>query len=95
MCLVSQEMRKLAPELDPLRIGTGWKKEDLGKVQVMVESTYGDSHPEADILTYLWKRFERELLKKADSEQGTIVQIYAMVKVRELTVSIIALQAGK
>ena len=38
MCLVSQEMRKLAPELDPLRIGTGWKKEDLGKVQVMVES---------------------------------------------------------
>ena len=35
MQLKSQEMRKLAPELDPLRIGTGWKKEDLGKVQVM------------------------------------------------------------
>ena len=31
MKLVSQEMRKLAPELDPLRLGTGWKKEDLGK----------------------------------------------------------------
>ena len=45
MQLKSQEMRKLAPELDPLRIGTGWTKEDLGKVQVMVESTYGDSHP--------------------------------------------------
>ena len=29
MKLVSQEMRKLAPELDPLRLGTGWKKEDL------------------------------------------------------------------
>ena len=27
--LKSQEMRKLAPEMDPLRIGTGWKKEDL------------------------------------------------------------------
>ena len=26
MELKSQEMRKLAPELDPLRIGTGWKK---------------------------------------------------------------------
>ena len=38
MQLKSQEMRKLAPELDPLRIGTGWTKEDLGKVQVMVES---------------------------------------------------------
>lgn len=29
MELKSQEMRKLAPELDPLRIGTGWKVEDL------------------------------------------------------------------
>lgn len=26
MELISQKMRKLAPELDPLRIGTGWKK---------------------------------------------------------------------
>ena len=38
-------MRKLAPELDPLRIGTGWKPEDLSKTQVMIESTFGDSHP--------------------------------------------------
>ena len=38
-------MRKLAPELDPLRIGTGWKPEDLSKPQVIIESTYGDSHP--------------------------------------------------
>ena len=35
--LKSQEMRKLAPEMDPLRIGTGWKKEDLEKPQIMVE----------------------------------------------------------
>ena len=28
MQLKSQEMRKLAPELDPLRIGTGWKPEE-------------------------------------------------------------------
>ncbi len=45
MELVSQKMRELAPELDPLRIGTGWKPEDLGKVQVLIESTFGDSHP--------------------------------------------------
>ncbi len=43
--LKSQEMRRLAPELDPLRIGTGWKPEDLSKPQVLIESTYGDSHP--------------------------------------------------
>ena len=45
MELISQKMRTLAPELDPLRLGTGWKKEDLGKVQIMIESTFGDSHP--------------------------------------------------
>ena len=38
MQLKSQKMRKLAPELDPLRIGTGWTKEDLGKVQVIVHA---------------------------------------------------------
>ena len=51
--LKSQEMRKLAPEMDPLRIGTGWKKEDLEKPQIMVESTYGDSHPGSGHLNLL------------------------------------------
>ncbi len=45
MELISQKMRELAPELDPLRIGTGWKPEDLSKPQIMIESTFGDSHP--------------------------------------------------
>ena len=43
--LNSQIMRKIAPELDPLRIGTGWTVEDLSKPQIIVESTFGDSHP--------------------------------------------------
>lgn len=43
--LISQKMRTLAPELDPLRLGTGWSREDLAKPQIMVESTFGDSHP--------------------------------------------------
>lgn len=45
MKLRSQELRKIAPELDPLRLGTGWKVEDLSKPQIMIESTFGDSHP--------------------------------------------------
>lgn len=52
-CLKSQEMRKLAPELDPLRIGTGWKREDLSKPQIFIESTYGDSHPGSGHLNIL------------------------------------------
>ena len=43
--LTSQKMRRLAPELDPLRLGTGWKPEDLSKPQIFIESTFGDSHP--------------------------------------------------
>ena len=35
MELTSQKMRRIAPELDPLRIGTGWKPEDLEKVQII------------------------------------------------------------
>ena len=45
MELISQKMRRLAPELDPLRLGTGWKPEELSKPQIIVESTFGDSHP--------------------------------------------------
>lgn len=43
--LKSQEIRRLAPEMDPLRMGMGWQAEDLEKPQIIVESTYGDSHP--------------------------------------------------
>lgn len=43
--LTSQKMRTLAPELDPLRLGTGWRPEDLSKPQIFIESTFGDSHP--------------------------------------------------
>ncbi len=45
MELNSQKMRRIAPELDPLRIGTGWTAEDLAKPQIIIESTAGDSHP--------------------------------------------------
>ena len=43
--LNSQRVRALAPENDPLKIGMGWTLEDLGKPQILVESTFGDSHP--------------------------------------------------
>ena len=45
MKLHSQEVRKLAPENDPLKIGMGWSVEDLDKPQILVESSFGDSHP--------------------------------------------------
>ena len=45
MELRSEQTRRLAPENDPLKIGMGWKIEDLDKPQILVESTFGDSHP--------------------------------------------------
>ena len=41
----SQQLRKLAPELDSLRLGRGWKIDELSKPQIIVESSYGHSHP--------------------------------------------------
>ena len=50
--LNSQSTRKSAPEMDPLRIGMGWGEADLEKPQLIVESTYGQSHPgSAHLLT--------------------------------------------
>ena len=43
--LKSEKVRKLAPEMDPLRLGMGWGIGDLGKPKILIESTFGDSHP--------------------------------------------------
>lgn len=43
--LISQKVREIAPELDSLRIGSGWKVEDLSKPQIIIESSFGHSHP--------------------------------------------------
>ena len=43
--MISQEIRAKAPEMDPLRMGMGWTVEDLARPQILVESTFGDSHP--------------------------------------------------
>ena len=43
--LRSQKTRAIAPEMDPLRMGMGWTAADLEKPQIIIESTYGQSHP--------------------------------------------------
>ena len=59
MNLNSQQLRKLSPECDPLRIGTGWKPEDLSKPQIFIESTFGDSHPGSGHLDRLVEQVRR------------------------------------
>ncbi|MGF6907085.1 dihydroxy-acid dehydratase [Fusobacterium sp. PH5-44] len=59
--LKSQELRKLAPEFDPLRIGMGWTSDDLKKPQILIESTYGDSHPGSAHLNTLISEIEKSI----------------------------------
>lgn len=106
MELRSQEMRKNAPELDPLRIGTGWEPEDLSKPQVMIESTYGDSHPGSGHLNILVEEV-RKGIKEAgghgaryyctdicDGEsQGTDGINYSLAS-REMIANMIEIQAN-
>lgn len=69
----SQEVRKLSPEMDPLRMGMGWQIEDLGKPQIMVESTYGDSHPGSAHL----KTFVEEAVKSVNEHGGKAARYFA------------------
>lgn len=64
--LYSQQIRKLAPENDPLKMGMGWTVEDLARPQIMVESTFGDSHPGSAHLDQL----VAEVLRGITDEKG-------------------------
>ena len=71
--LKSQEVRKLAPEMDPLRMGMGWRVEDLDKPQIMVESTFGDSHPGSAHLN----RFVEEAVQGVNESGGKAARYFA------------------
>lgn len=106
MELVSQKNRKNAPELDPLRIGSGWKYEDLSKPQVFIESTFGDSHPGSVHLDKLVEKVREGVFSAGgfgaryfttdmcDGEsQGTDGINYSLVS-REMIANMIEIQAN-
>lgn len=41
----SEKERQLWTQFDALQLGTGWVEDDIGKLQILVEDVYGDSHP--------------------------------------------------
>ena len=69
--LISQKMRGLAPELDPLRLGAGWRPEDLSKPQIFIESTFGDSHPGSAHLDRLVEAAREGVAGAAESSAGS------------------------
>ena len=95
--LISQRMREISPEMDPLRLGTGWSVEDLSKPQIFIESTFGDSHPGSGHLDKLVAAAREGVSeegghgamspKKADMARDILQLICAMVKARAQTAS--------
>ena len=85
----SQELRKIAPEIDPLRIGTGWSVADLSKPQIMIESTYGDSHPGSVGLLDLAIGLKKGSMIMVLKPQNFSLPIFVMVRHKGMTVSII------
>ena len=84
MELRSQAVRKLAPENDPLKIGMGWKVDDLAKPQIMVESTFGDSHPGSAHLD----QFVKEAVQAVNTHGGKAARYFATASHRATTASI-------
>ena len=37
--------RQTWAQFDALQLGSGWVEDDIGKLQILVEDAYGDSHP--------------------------------------------------
>ncbi len=104
--LKSQKMRKLAPEIDPLRLGSGWKLEDLEKPQIYIGSSFGDSHPGSAHLNKLVDRARKGVLDNGgfgaryfttdicDGEsQGTDGINYSLTS-REMIANMIEIQAN-
>lgn len=94
MELNSQRVRALAPENDPLKIGMGWKVEDLDKPQIMVESTFGDSHPGSAHLDQFVNEAMRGIADAGGKEPGILPQTYVTALPRGMTASTILLRTG-
>ncbi len=104
--LQSQKIREVAPEMDPLRMGMGWKVKDLAKPQIIVESTFGKSHPGSAHLNRLVEVVSQNITKKGGKPaeyyatdicdgqaQGHDGMNYSLVS-REIIASLIEIHIG-
>ena len=56
MSLISQKMRTLAPEMDPLRIGTGWSLKIFPSRRFLSRAHSATHIPAAATWTSWWKK---------------------------------------
>ncbi|MCI8342824.1 MAG: dihydroxy-acid dehydratase [Firmicutes bacterium] len=70
----SQTMRQSSPEADPLWLGAGRTVDDLSKPQILIDSTFGDSHPGS-----------RHLMSLAENVKNTVFASQAMPAIYTVT----------
>lgn len=74
--LRSQRMRNTAAEMDSLKLGSGWTIEELERPQIMINSSWGDSHPGSVHLGKLVEEVKREIDKKGGkAAQYTVTDV--------------------
>ena len=61
------DIKDMAPEIDALRQGMDWDSEDIGRKQILIDTTYGDSHPGSGHLNILV-----EEVRKGIEEEGGV-----------------------
>ena len=64
MKINSEKERKLWAQFDALQMGSGWTEEDISKPQILIEDTYGDSHPGSIHLESLSEQIEKGVLER-------------------------------
>lgn len=64
MAIRSTRERALWAQFDALQMGSGWDEEDVGKLQILVEDVFGDSHPGSVHLQQVSEHICRSIYEK-------------------------------
>lgn len=70
-------------------MGMGWKAEELSKPQIIIESTYGNSHPGSSHLNIFVEEAVKGVDETAEKQRVIMQQICAMECPRDTMESII------
>ena len=74
--LKSQRVREKGPEVDPLWMGKGLTPYDLSKPQVLIDSTFGDSHPGSRHLNQITEPVKNEIYAS-----GMVPSVYTVTDI--------------
>ena len=78
--------RKLWAQFDALQLGSGWDEFDIEKPQILIEDTYGDSHPGSVHLDKLTEQAKYGVFELGGYPHNFIQRIYVMAVLKAMMV---------